>query len=129
MPREIQVGAIPFRRTRCGKTQILLITARSDGRWIIPKGGRSAKLSEKQSAALEALEEAGVRGRLGKAVGSYSRRKKKRGKVRVYLLNVTHQALTWKEQHQRSRRWVSPSKARRLVEERPLRRLLREAMD
>jgi 8-oxo-dGTP pyrophosphatase MutT (NUDIX family) len=58
-----QFGALCY-RVRRGKTQILLITSRTRGRWIIPKGWPSEGLTPAQSALQEAWEEAGVTGRV-----------------------------------------------------------------
>lgn len=57
-----QVAAVCY---RVGKRRIefLLVQTRG-GRWIFPKGGVEAGLTQAQSAALEAMEEAGVHGRM-----------------------------------------------------------------
>ena len=52
-PASLQVGALCL-RIRDGKTQVLLITSRDTGRWVIPKGwpmrGRSLSGAAKQEA-------------------------------------------------------------------------------
>jgi 8-oxo-dGTP pyrophosphatase MutT (NUDIX family) len=57
-----QVAAVCY---RVGKRSIefLLVQTRG-GRWIFPKGGVESGLTQAQSAALEAIEEAGVHGRM-----------------------------------------------------------------
>ena len=66
-----QYAALPYRLGRDG-LEILLITSRGSGRWIIPKGWPMAGLSPSQAAALEALEEAGVTGNVSAdSVGRY----------------------------------------------------------
>ena len=72
-PTRIQFGALPYRFDRHADLEVLLITSRETGRWIIPKGGPIKGFKPGQTAALEAYEEAGVRGRvsarpLGRAV-------------------------------------------------------------
>ena len=57
-----QVAAVCYRVTKRG-IEFLLVQTRG-GRWIFPKGGVEPGLSYAQSAALEALEEAGVHGRI-----------------------------------------------------------------
>ena len=50
------VAALPI-RTKNGRLQVLLVTARGNGGWIIPKGGQSRKLNDAAAAAREAREE------------------------------------------------------------------------
>ncbi|HEY6303820.1 MAG TPA: NUDIX domain-containing protein [Terriglobales bacterium] len=57
-----QVAAVCYRIRKCG-IEFLLVQTRG-GRWIFPKGGVEPGLTHAQSAALEALEEAGVHGRM-----------------------------------------------------------------
>ena len=35
---ELQYAALPYRKSPEGETQILLVTTRKRGRWILPKG-------------------------------------------------------------------------------------------
>jgi len=60
--RRRQVAAVCYRRGRRG-IEFLLVQTRG-GRWIFPKGGVEPGLTQAQSAALEAFEEAGVHGRM-----------------------------------------------------------------
>jgi 8-oxo-dGTP pyrophosphatase MutT (NUDIX family) len=57
-----QVAAVCYRIRKCG-LEFLLVQTRG-GRWIFPKGGVEPGLTQAQSAALEAFEEAGVHGRI-----------------------------------------------------------------
>lgn len=57
-----QVAAVCYRRGTRG-IEFLLVRTRG-GRWIFPKGGVETGLTQAQSAALEAFEEAGVHGRI-----------------------------------------------------------------
>ena len=57
----VQYGAICWRMHR-GKVEVLLITSRDTGRWVIPKGWPIGGLTPAGSAAREAWEEAGVEG-------------------------------------------------------------------
>jgi 8-oxo-dGTP pyrophosphatase MutT (NUDIX family) len=57
-----QVAAVCYRMAKRG-IEFLLVQTRG-GRWIFPKGGVEPGLTYAQSAALEALEEAGVHGRI-----------------------------------------------------------------
>ena len=57
-----EVAAVCY-RMRKGGIEFLLVQTRG-GRWIFPKGGVEPGLTDAQSAALEAFEEAGVHGRM-----------------------------------------------------------------
>lgn len=70
----VQVAAVCFRILSTGVEFLLVHTRR--GRWTFPKGGAQRGLTYAQSAALEALEEAGVHGRIEEmAFVSYTLRK------------------------------------------------------
>lgn len=118
-----QVAALPVRLNAKGQLEVLLVTTRQSRRWVIPKGWRSTRLSDADAAAREALEEAGVTGRLlKKPVGSYSYFKREDDgfrpiKVTVYVLKVREQQKRWKEVDERKRRWLSISRAAELVQE------------
>lgn len=120
-----QSGVIAYRFQQ-GRPEILLVTSRSGRRWVIPKGIIEPELSAAASAAKEALEEAGVEGRIGaEPLGSY--RYDKWGgtcSVQVFLLAVERIHDEWAEAHRR-RLWVSPTEAADRVEEEDLKRLLR----
>ena len=67
-----QVAALPVRIDTGGKPWILLVTSRETSRWIIPKGWTMKGRRAWEAAAIEAIEEAGVVGRLRrKPIGSY----------------------------------------------------------
>src|SRR5690606_4821481 len=67
-----QYAALPWRVGRHGGIEILLVTSRQRGRWIVPKGWQATGLSPSRSAAREAFEEAGVIGPIGPdPIGSY----------------------------------------------------------
>ena len=55
----MQYGALPYRYTKSGAPEILLVTTRQTKRWIIPKGWPIKGLKPAKSAAREAYEEAG----------------------------------------------------------------------
>src|SRR4051794_36295869 len=90
-----QYGAIPVRLDRKGEPKVLLVTSRGTRRWVIPKGWPIRKLSPAETAAREALEEAGIKGRMlhRDPIGKYRYRKSDRAElgkitVQVYLLSV-----------------------------------------
>src|ERR671921_108900 len=89
-----QYAALPFRRRPDGATEVLLVTSRTTRRWIIPKGWPIAGSTPAGTARQEALEEAGLVGRIGsQPLGSFRYRKRlKRGaavtcEVHVYPMN------------------------------------------
>ena len=106
-----QVAALPLRRTKNGALEIMLVTSRRTGRWIIPKGWPSKKLDDCSAAAREARQEAGVKGKIAKeALGSYRYVKPELGDaspidVTVFLLAVLKQCKRWREKRQRRRAW------------------------
>ncbi len=119
-----QAGAVPLRQ-RKGRAEVLLVTTRGRGRWIVPKGVVDPGTTPAESAEREAWEEAGVRGRLlPEPLGTY--RYEKWGgtcTVEVFALAVAEVAKRWPEPD-RKRRWVLPEKAAALVEEPGLQAIL-----
>jgi ADP-ribose pyrophosphatase YjhB (NUDIX family) len=68
----VQYGTLPYRFTPDAALEILLVTTRQSKQWIIPKGWPIKGLRPAKSAAREAFEEAGVRGRVGgKSIGLF----------------------------------------------------------
>ncbi|RDE07079.1 DUF47 family protein [Sphingomonas aracearum] len=130
-----QIGALPYRAGAEAEAeaslQVLLITSRDTGRWILPKGNPIRGLSPHEAAAQEAWEEAGVRGiPCPVAIGRYSYAKRRRtGRtvpmdVSVFPLNVVELLDNWPERHERTRRWFTPEEAAGLVAETELQQLI-----
>jgi 8-oxo-dGTP pyrophosphatase MutT (NUDIX family) len=92
---------------------VMLITSRKSGRWIIPKGHIENGMSPEDSAAKEAWEEAGIKGRvLQDEIGVYSySRTSGLYSVRVFPFEVETVLDEWQEKHMRQRRIVSPAEA------------------
>ncbi len=121
-----QSGVIPY-RVENDEVEILLITSRRRKRWIIPKGIIERDMSPQESAAKEALEEAGVKGRVHAIpLGEYQY-KKWNGtcNVAVFPFAVDDVLETWSESGVRQRRWVSVEDATGLVDEDALKHLIR----
>ncbi|WP_233557242.1 NUDIX hydrolase [Gemmobacter lutimaris] len=130
-----QYAALCWRAGREG-IEVLLITSRDTGRWVIPKGWPIDGLSPEASAAREAWEEAGVQGQPdAHCLGLYSYDKGLgRGEgpkretvpcvVAVYPLQVSALASSFPEEKQRRRKWFPPRKAARKVAEPELQALL-----
>jgi 8-oxo-dGTP pyrophosphatase MutT (NUDIX family) len=121
--RRRQVAALPVRHTASGSREVLVITSRKTGRFIIPKGWPMKGRSDADAAALEAREEAGVVGKVRrKPIGSYTYWKRlvdefRLVEVHVYLLKVSRQLETWQEKQSRQMAWLSPTDAALLVDE------------
>lgn len=119
-----QSGALPYAIVE-GRVVFLLVTSRRTGRWIFPKGSISAGMTAWDSAAKEALEEAGVIGEIGtEPVGTY--RNTDKGllvDIDLYPLRVGEQFDSWDEMEQRLRHWVLLAEARRLLADRSLVRI------
>lgn len=89
----IQGAVVPY-IVEGGKLKVILIKSKHKGNWGLPKGGIEDHLSKKQSAELEALEEAGLKGKAGKKMGTYRYIKGKTGRmqiVHVYPFQVKKQ--------------------------------------
>jgi len=120
------------RATPPAKPEILLITSRGTGRWIVPKGWPITGLSVAESAQQEAWEEAGVTGRMNEqclGLYSYTKYSEDGGELpcvaMVYSMQVKTIAAEFPEAEERSRRWVGRKKAANLVDEPELAALLR----
>jgi 8-oxo-dGTP pyrophosphatase MutT (NUDIX family) len=128
----IQYAALPYRFTPAAALEILLVTTRRSRRWIIPKGWPIKGLRPPKSAAREAFEESGVRGKVGaKSVGvfNYDKLLDEHGievncEVRVFPLLVKRQSEAWPEFEQRVVQWVEPARAVALIKEPGLKKIV-----
>ncbi|MCJ2068924.1 NUDIX hydrolase [Methylobacterium sp. J-030] len=127
-----QVAALPFRISPEGRLEILLITSRDTGRWIIPKGWPMVGRKAHQAAEREAFEEAGLKGQIEtNSLGKYRYDKRFDNgvevpcEVRVYALRVDGQHERWPEQSQRALHWFAPAEAACLVQEDELAHLIK----
>ena len=131
--RSRQIGAFCYRKDKRGRVEFLLVTS-SEGRWILPKGWPMVGLPGRKVARLEAWEEAGVR--KGKAsrkprlkVKSFKQigpKAKIKTKLAIYTIKVASLAKAFPEDDRRNRRWVTLAEADKLVEDKRLRRALRQ---
>lgn len=122
-------------RMEADAPQILLITSRDTGRWVVPKGWPMPGLSPARTAAREAFEEAGVRGTVDeRSLGCFGYEKvlgqgAARGLrvacvVAVFPLRVEGLEDDFPEAGQRQRAWFAPAEAAARVDEPDLARLL-----
>jgi predicted phosphate transport protein (TIGR00153 family) len=125
-----QFGVLPYYLDRDGQLQILLITSRDQGRWVIPRGNPMPALPPRQAAAQEAFEEAGLTGIVGtEEIGAYRYEKRRKGSsvpatVHIFPLQVTVQSGQWPERHQRETRWFARDDAADAVEEPELKAII-----
>ena len=117
----VQAAALPWRRTG-DRVEILLVTSRATGRWILPKGWQDTDELLYRAAEREAWEEAGIEGTISqRPVGSYFYTKSDSGgrrcQVQIFPLEVSRVIEKWPEKGIRDRRWLSPSNAARRVAE------------
>lgn len=126
-----QFSALCYRLRR-GTPEILLITSRGSGRWIVPKGWPIDGLTPAASAAQEAWEEAGVRGKAyDRCLGLYSYSKTVGGEgfpiiTLVYPVKVKSLASSFPEEGQRVRKWFAAKRAAKLVSEPELARIIKD---
>jgi len=121
-----QSAVLPY-RVADGVMEVLLIASRKGTRWVIPKGVKEPELSLRDSAAKEALEEAGVRGELdAEPIGSYDYAKWGGVcHVAVFPMAVSESVAEseWEESH-RERKWLTPKAAKELIDEPALQKLV-----
>jgi 8-oxo-dGTP pyrophosphatase MutT (NUDIX family) len=129
-PCRLQVAALPWRKTTDG-VEVMLVTSRDTGRWVLPKGWPEFGEQFCEAAAREAGEEAGLKGAISsQEAGRYYYTKGLAGgdsvrcEVLVYPLEVDDVADKWKEKGQRKRKWVSPAKAADMVAETDLGKMI-----
>ncbi|KJZ20891.1 NUDIX hydrolase [Loktanella sp. S4079] len=117
-------------RMHNGKLEICIVTTRNTGRWILPKGWPMHKQTPAQAAATEAYEEAGITGdATDRCLGVYSYVKPlKTGEapivVMVYPVHARNVLSDWPEKGQRKRKWLSPKKAAKKLQEPELKRIV-----
>ena len=111
-----RVGAIPWLREN-GTLRFVLVTNKDHDRWVLPKGRLERHLGKKALAALEAWEEAGIRGTFlgGDPIDVVLRRRAGRIDLRLYPLRVDRLTQRWPERRRRARRVVSTNTALSLL--------------
>jgi 8-oxo-dGTP pyrophosphatase MutT (NUDIX family) len=125
----LQYAALPWRLGK--KLEIMLVSSRETRRWVIPKGWPMKGRKPHTTAAIEALQEAGLLGKIEKTpLGAFHYKKRlKNGanllcRVDVFPLRVARQRKTWPEKSQRTTKWFALPKAAQLVQEPELAELI-----
>lgn len=130
-PKELQVAAVCTRKCK-DKLEVLLITSRGSGRWVVPKGWIMEGKTAREAAIQEAWEEAGVQGKCPspEPIGQFVYTKRlDEGydapvDVQVFRIKVDRLARKYPEQGERRRQWFSPKKAAKRVNEPQLKEIL-----
>ena len=121
-----QSSVIPW-RIKNGELEILVILSSKKKHWVVPKGIWEPGLTARESAAREALEEAGVEGLVANvAIGTYAYPKWGAScTVEVYVMEVSRVLPDeeWPEAH-RGREWVSVSQAAKKLKQDELKPML-----
>jgi len=126
-----QFAAICYRVLR-DKPEVLLISSRRSGRWVIPKGWPMDGMTPSECAMTEAWEEAGVIGKVHpRCLGLFSYLKEMDDGeadlpcvAMVYAVRVKTLAKDFPEAAERKRRWFRPRRAAERVDEPELKQLL-----
>jgi 8-oxo-dGTP pyrophosphatase MutT (NUDIX family) len=125
----IQAAALPWRTSEAG-LEVMLVTSRGTGRWVLPKGWPKRREFLHEAAAREAVEEAGLRGSVSpNEAGRYYYDKvretgERRCEVYVFPIKVEQVEAEWPEKGQRDRRWMSVGEAAAAVAEPDLAQLI-----
>jgi 8-oxo-dGTP pyrophosphatase MutT (NUDIX family) len=127
----VQSGALPLRFKSRKKAEVLLVTGRRSGRWMIPKGWPMPGKSLADSAAQEAFEEAGIKGKVDpKPIGIFRHVKQHllfgeiEVDIHVHVLKVERELKDWPERGERARKWFPFDEAAAQVDSDQLRKLI-----
>jgi 8-oxo-dGTP pyrophosphatase MutT (NUDIX family) len=133
----VQSGALPWRVKRRkkkadpGKPEVLLVTGRRSGRWMIPKGWPMVGKSLADSAAQEAFEEAGITGKIdARPIGTFRHIKQHllfgrlEVDIQVHPMAVENELGDWPEKGERTRKWFALDEAAAKVDSDELRKLI-----
>ncbi|UUR08736.1 NUDIX hydrolase [Sphingomonas glaciei] len=127
-----QAGALCWRRHE-GRLEVLLVKARSSGRWVLPAGWALRGRPLAATAEREAWEEGGVSGTVANSVLTVVPKRKRyrlageiEWQMAVFPLRVDSVADDYPEAGERQRGWFSPEEAAKLVHPSSLGPVLRD---
>lgn len=127
----LQSGALAWRPKGKKKAEVLLVTGRRSGRWMIPKGWPMPGKSLADSAAQEAFEEAGIEGTVNpRPIGTFRHVKQHLllGEIEVdiivHLFAVSRELPDWPERGERNRKWFALEDAVTRVDSVQLKKLI-----
>lgn len=104
-------------RSEAEEEVLLVSTKRFPDRWIVPGGGLEPEEEPGSAAVREVLEEAGVRGTLGRLLGIFEN-VDSRHRTYVFVLTVTEVLDQWEDSENlgRRREWFSIEEAIKVLE-------------
>lgn len=110
-----RAGCICF-KSELEEEVLLVSSCRHPGRWVVPSGGVEPGEDSKEAAIREVVEEAGVRGTLGRFVGEFQN-DVNQTRTAVYVLIVTEMLDKWEED--RTRSWFPIETAKEMLNAKP----------
>jgi 8-oxo-dGTP pyrophosphatase MutT (NUDIX family) len=127
-----QYGVLPWRFRGKGGIEMLLITSRERGRWIVPRGWPMEGRAPFMTAALEAFEEAGIIGDIDPQpltdfhyLKGHDDGSREHVKVTLFGMNVQGTLTHWRERGQRKRQWFGLDEAAARLDDVELARFVR----
>ena len=109
---DYQVGVFAY--TGLGK--VVLVTSRKGESWILPKGNRAKKRSDRLQAKREAFEEAGLQGSLNCKYYDFNFSGKSKN-LRIYTMKVKTMLDDFPEMRQRKRMVTTFDRAEKMVKQ------------
>ena len=109
---DYQVGVFAY----TGSGKVVLVTSRKGDSWILPKGNRAKKRSDRLQAKREAFEEAGLQGSLNCKHYDFNSLEKSKN-LRIYTMRVKTILHDFPEKSERSRIVTTFDRAEKMVKE------------
>jgi 8-oxo-dGTP pyrophosphatase MutT (NUDIX family) len=107
---DYQVGVFAY----TGSGKVVLVTSRKGESWILPKGNRAKKRSDRLQAKREAFEEAGLQGSLNCKHYDFNSLEKSKN-LRIYTMRVKTILHDFPEKNQRKRMVTTFDRAEKMV--------------
>ena len=109
---DYQVGVFAY----TGSGKVVLVTSRKGESWILPKGNRAKKRSDRLQAKREAFEEAGLQGSLNCKHYDFNSFEKSKN-LRIYTMRVKTILNDFPEKSERSRIVTTFDRAEKMVKQ------------
>ena len=109
---DYQVGVFAY----TGSGKVVLVTSRKGESWILPKGNRAKKRSDRLQAKREAFEEAGLQGVLNCKHYDFNSFEKSKN-LRIYTMRVKTILNDFPEKSERSRIVTTFDRAEKMVKQ------------
>lgn len=119
---DYQIGV--FAVTKKEKTKIVLVTSRTGGRWIFPKGQPEKGRSRQKVAKDEAWEEAGLEGKIKTPPHEFRVSYGETKRLHLFYMRVDKISEKYPEAKERKRIFVTLAEAEKLLDK-DLRRVLK----